>query len=441
MGAGLPRPPDGKTPVSAHQVQFLLLDLALIIVCARAAGHLFQRLGQPPVLGEITAGILLGPTLFGQEVTDAVFPADVRPLLAALANVGVALFMLGVGIDLNRDLLRGGQRVVTTLATTSVAVPFAAGTLVALHLAERHAPEQRLGFILFMGVAMSVTAFPVLARILADRGLNRTRLGGIALCAAAVADVLAWSMLAAVMAVVGRDGQEPWRLVLLPAYVAVMLWAVRPALRHLEERGRFQDRGPALTVVLTGLLLSSVATEWLGLHFLFGAFLFGAVLPRGTGDHLRTTATQETRQVTLILLLPAYFLLAGLKVDLSTLDLGGFGELALVLTVAVVGKSASAFAAARLHGLGNHDSAVLATLMNTRGLTELIVLTVGVETGILDGSLYSMMVVMALVTTAMAGPALNRLLRTGLGEMRPSSAGPAAPGVPLPARRVPEDAE
>ncbi|MFG3552131.1 cation:proton antiporter [Streptomyces sp. NPDC047725] len=426
--------------MTAHQVQFLLLDLALIIVCARAAGQLFRRLGQPPVLGEITAGILLGPTLFGQSVTDALFPADVRPLLAALANVGVALFMLGVGIDLNRDLLRGGQRVVTTLATTSMAVPFAAGTLVALYLAERHATEQRLGFVLFMGVAMSVTAFPVLARILADRGLNRTRLGGIALCGAAVADVLAWSMLAAVMAVVGRDGQEPWRLALLPVYVAVMLWAVRPALRHLEERGRFRDRGSALTVVLTGLLLSSVATEWLGLHFLFGAFLFGAVLPRGTGEHLRTTATQETRQVTLVLLLPAYFLLAGLKVDLSALDLGGFGELALVLVVAIVGKSASAFAAARLHGLGNRDSAVLATLMNTRGLTELIVLTVGVETGILDGGLYSMMVVMALVTTAMAGPVLNRLLRPGSEGTPPSPARAADAGEPLSERRVTEEA-
>ncbi len=157
---------------------------------------------------------------------------------------------------------------------------------------------------------MSVTAVPVLARILAERGLNRTRLGGIALCSAAVADILAWSMLAMVLAVVGRDGQEPWRLVLLPGYGAVMLWAVRPVLRHLEDRGRFRDRGSALTVVLTGLLLFSVATEWLGLHFLFGAFLFGAVLPRGAGEHLCRTATQGTRQVTLILLLAAYFLLA-----------------------------------------------------------------------------------------------------------------------------------
>ncbi|MGW7571891.1 cation:proton antiporter domain-containing protein [Streptomyces tendae] len=182
-----------------------------------------------------------------------------------------------------------------------------------------------------------------------------------------------------------------------------------------------------------------MATEWLGLHFLFGAFLIGAVLSRGAGEHLPRTATQETRQVTLILLLPAYFLLAGLKVDLSALDPSGFGELALVLVVAIAAKTASAFAAARLHRLGSRDLAVLATLMNTRGLTELIVLTVGVETGILDGNLYSMMVIMALVTTAMAGPVLSGLLRPAGGGEQPFSGETAAHDEPLPARHAREE--
>lgn len=395
--------------MTPHQIQFLLLDLALIVLVARVAGGLFRWLGQPAVLGEITAGILLGPTLFGTGFTETVFPPDARPLLGALANLGVALFLLGEGIDFDRGLLRGAGLVVPVLAVTSVAVPFVAGTATGFWLFDDHETVSRPGFILFMGVALSVTAFPVMARILADRGLNRDRLGAVALSGAALTDVLAWSVFAVVLTVVARDGQEPWRIALMPVYVVVMLCVVRPLLRRLESGDAFRRKDTALTVVLTGLLLSSLATEWIGLHFLFGAFLFGAVLPRGGALTLRTAWTPGMRQLSSTLLLPAYFLLAGLNVDLSALGARGLVELAGILFVAIAGKAGTAFVVARLHGMERREATVLAALMNTRGLTELIVLTIGVQIGVLDSRLYSVMVVMALITTAMAGPVLALL--------------------------------
>ncbi|MET9914875.1 cation:proton antiporter [Streptomyces sp. NPDC006476] len=399
--------------MTPHQMQFLLLDLALIVMVTRAVGGLFRWLGQPPVLGEITAGILLGPTLFGTGFTQAVFPPYARPLLGALANLGVALFLLGEGIEFDRGLLRGRALVVPVLAVTSVAVPFMVGTGTGFWLFADHETVSRPGFILFMGVAMSITAFPVLARILADRGLNRDRLGAVALSAAALTDVIAWSVFAVVMTVVAREGQQPGRIMLIPVYGMVMLCAVRPLLRRLDSSDRLRSGNAALTIVLTGMLLSALATEWIGLHFLFGAFLFGAVLPRDGALTLRTAWTPGMRRISSTLLLPVYFLLAGLNVDLSSLGTRGFLELAGILCAAVAGKAGTAFVVARLHGMDRREAAVLAALMNTRGLTELIVLTMGVQIGVLDSRLYSVMVVMSLVTTAMAGPVLALLPAAG----------------------------
>ncbi|MEU1276269.1 cation:proton antiporter [Streptomyces sp. NPDC005799] len=390
--------------MTPHQMQFLLLDLALIVMVTRAVGGLFRWLGQPPVLGEITTGILLGPTLFGAGFTQAVFPPDARPLLGALANLGVALFLLGQGIEFDSGLLRGGGLVVSVLAVTSVAVPFVVGTGTGFWLFADHETVSRPGFILFMGVAMSITAFPVMARILADRGLNRDRLGVIALSTAALTDVLAWSVFAVVVAVVARDGQQSWRIALMPVYAVIMLCVVRPLLRRLDSSGRFRSGDAALAVVLTGMLLSALATEWMGLHF-----LFGAVLPRDGTLTLRTAWTLGMRRISSTLLLSVYFLLTGLNVDLSSLGSRGFVEIAGILFAAVVGKAGTAFVVARLHGMDRREATVLAALMNTRGLTELIVLTIGVQIGVLDSRLYSVMVVMALITTAMAGPVLALL--------------------------------
>ncbi|OLR94838.1 cation:proton antiporter domain-containing protein [Actinokineospora bangkokensis] len=390
--------------MTTHQVVFLFLDLAVIVVLARALGALARRLDQPAVIGEVLAGVLLGPTLFGEGFTGALFPTDTRPFLAALANVGVAVFMFGVGAELDRALLRGRGKLAITVSGASIALPFALGSGLALYLVLNHPNEHRLGFVLFLGAAMSVTAFPVLARILSDRRMAKTMVGGVALTCAAVDDLLAWCLLAVVVILSG-GGADQWLIALGPVYLALMLWVVRPLLRKVFAADR--PMTTTLPVVLAGLLLSGAATEWIGLHFIFGAFLFGAVFPREGTDALRESVLERMGQFNSALLLPVFFIVAGLKVDLSSIGATGVLELLLVLVAAIGGKFGGAFTAARLNHLSTRDAAALATLMNTRGLTELIILAVGLQLGMLDQYLYSVMVVMAVVTTAMAGPLLR----------------------------------
>jgi Kef-type K+ transport system membrane component KefB len=392
--------------MTTHQVVFLLLDLALIVVLARLFGAAARRLGQPPVIGEILAGILVGPTLFGNGFSAAVFPTDTRPMLAALANVGVAIFMFMVGLELDGRLLRGRGRIAVSVSAGSIVLPFGLGIALGFYLLQNHSAEHRLGFLLFIGAAMSVTAFPVLARILTDRGMTTTMLGGLALTCAAVDDVLAWTLLAGVVMVSGNAGGEQMLVMLFPVYVAVMFLVVRPLLRHVITEDSTLRTGQ-LATILVGVLVSGAVTEWTGMHFIFGAFLFGAMIPRSGTERLRGALIQRLGEFNTALLLPVFFIVAGLKVDLSGLGLTGLGELGLILLAATGGKFGGAFAAARLHRLPARKSAALATLMNTRGLTELIILSVGLQLGILDQKMYSIMVVMAVVTTAMAGPLLN----------------------------------
>jgi Kef-type K+ transport system membrane component KefB len=396
----------GAPAVRPDTAAMLLLGLAVIVVLARLLGALARRLGQPAVIGEIVGGILLGPTLLDGAITRAVFPAAVRPSLATLATIGVCTFMFLVGLELNRDLLRGQARIATTVSLSAILLPFGLGALLAIHLLDNHPSDHVLGFVLFLGTAMSITAFPVLARILTDRGLMYTPIGGLALACAAVDDVLAWSMLAAVAAVVVDGDAEPWRVLLVVPFVAVMLGVVRPLLARLARRwtadGRLAGVG-VLVAVSVGLLLSAQATEWMGLHAIFGAFLFGVAMPRPGASALRTHALPWIERICSVLLIPVFFVVAGLAVDLSSLNTTALGELGLILLVAIGGKVVGALAGARAVGVPFRHSAVLAILVNTRGLTELIVLTVGLQLGVLDGDLYSLLVVMALVTTAMAG--------------------------------------
>jgi len=387
----------------------LLLALVVIIASARLLGALARRLGQPAVIGEILGGILLGPTLFGGAVTEAVFPADVRPMLSTLASIGVCVFMFLVGLHLDHRLLSGQGRIATTVSLSAIALPFGLGVLLALYLAGNHPTGNRLAFVLFLGTAMSITAFPVLARILTDKGLIDTPIGGLALACAAVDDVLAWSLLA-VVAALADGGTDPWRILLVVPFAALMLKVVRPPLARLTARrpagGRWAGVG-VLVAVAIGLLVSAYATEWMGLHAIFGAFLLGVVMPREGAAALRERAMPWIERVSSLVLLPVFFVVAGIKVDLSTTDVTVLGELGLILLVAIGGKCVGAFTGARINGVRTRHSAVLAILINTRGLTELIVLTVGLQLGVLDQSLYSLMVVMALVTTAMAGVLLR----------------------------------
>jgi len=401
------------------QVALLLLDLALILLLAHTFGALARRLGQLPVIGEILAGILLGPTLFAGGLSATLIPTDVRPLLSPLANVGVALFMFLVGLELDRTLIATGRRVMLGIALSATIVPFALGTALAWYLLSSHETGHRLGFVLFLGVAMGATAFPVLARILADRGLQQTPLGTLSLGVAAIGDVIVWSVLTGVVVLVGGTGTE-WRLLLAIPYAAVMVLAVRPLLRRLcAPRTAPGTDTRRLLIITIGVLASGGATEWLGLHFAFGAFLFGFVFPKDTDGHLRDELARRVGSITSVLL-PVYFVTAGLKVDVAGIGGSGLVDLALILLVAVGGKAGAAYLAARLQKVPTREAASLAVLLNTRGLTELVILTVGLELGLLHENLYSLMVVMALVTTAMTAPLLTLVERVNLRR------GPAA---------------
>jgi Kef-type K+ transport system membrane component KefB len=393
-----------------QEVQLFLADLAIIILLARLLGIAARRLGQPPVLGEIIAGILLGPTLFHGKITETLFPMTLRPPLIALANLGVVLFMFAVGYRIDLRLFRGHERVAASVSISSVILPLSLGTGLGVWLASRHHVHHVVPFALFVGTAMAVTAFPVLARILTDRGMLRTRIGGIALASAAMDDVLAWSLLIVVVAIAGAGGQQ-LRLLLAPVYAVVMFGVVRPLLRRLV--GAYQRRGRltanVLAAVLVGLLLSSYATDWMGVKYIFGAFIFGVVMPRegDTAAALRENILGNLEQVSVLVLLPVFFVVSGLSVNLSAVGLSGLVELCLILLVAIVGKFGGAFGGARIAGVRGRRAGVLATLMNTRGLTGIVILAVGLQLQILDQSLYTLMIVMAIVTTAMAGPLLN----------------------------------
>ncbi|MFC9387988.1 cation:proton antiporter [Streptomyces venezuelae] len=431
--------------MTTHQTAMIMMGLAVVLALAHVLGRLARRCGQPAVLGEILAGILLGPTLFHGALSDAVFPTDVRPMLSTLGNLGVALFMFLVGLELDHRLLRGNKRAAVGVSVGSIVCSFGLGAVLAVWLWNAHPVGDRLGFVLFLGAAMSITAFPVLARILTDRGIQHTRVGALAMASAAAGDVVAWLLLAAVLTFTGS--QSSWQVLLVLPYAVAMVAVVRPILgRFLAARepggtgaggrgrgvgggergvaGREQgvaggdkgtdrpgagERGPGagpLGVLTVLLLVSGALSEWFGLHFIFGAFLAGAIVPRQGTERLRAAVADRFEAVTWMLL-PAYFTVAGLKVDLSTVDADGLGELGLILLVAVGGKFGGAYLGARAAGRPGRSATTLGILMNTRGLTELIILGVGLQLGLLDTDLYSLMVVMALVTTAMTAPLLR----------------------------------
>ncbi|MFF0576775.1 cation:proton antiporter domain-containing protein [Streptosporangium saharense] len=394
------------------QVDLLLLDLVIVLVAARLLGAAARRLGQPPVVGEIVAGILLGPTLLGPLVGDRLFGPGMLPPLQALADVGLVLFMFVVGMELDQKLVRGKGRIAVVIALGSTLLPFALGCALALGIAGDHVDGPRtLPFVLFMGAAMAATAFPVLARVITDRGMQRVTVGGLSLASAAVIDVLAWTALAVVVGLASADGGEgQWKVALALPYGLVMFLVVRPLLARLvpawQRAGRLTPG--LLSVVLIGLLASSWATEWMHVHFIFGAFVFGAVMPREGAERLNHEILERLEQLAVLLLLPMFFVVAGLNVDLRSLDLSSLGTLAAILVVAIGGKLVGSYVAARTQ-LPGRQALAIATLLNTRGLTEIVILSVGLQKGVLDNELYSLMVVMALLTTAMTGPVLRRV--------------------------------
>lgn len=406
---------------------FVFLDIAVVVAAARVFGWLFQRMGQPAVIGEIVAGITLGPSLLGLLPGDlhlVLFPMEVRPYLNVIAQIGLVLFMFVVGLEVDLSAVRRRRGTAVSVSLASIALPFGLGVLLATVLYGGHAvftdtdgvssPVEFLPFALFLGVAMSITAFPVLARILAERGMHRTGVGALALTCAAVDDVLAWSLLAVVVAV-GSAAGDPWHVVqilgLTAIFALVMLLVVRPLLARLVPWYR---RAGTLTpeilgTVLVLLLVSAYVTERIEVHALFGAFLLGTAMPRRGAEGLTREILDKVETVSVTLLLPVFFVVTGLRVDIGVVGWFGLVELAMILAVAIGGKFLGAYGAARLQGVPNRQAGALGLLMNTRGLTELVILTVGVQLGVLDQNLFTLMVIMALVTTAMAAPLLNRV--------------------------------
>ncbi|NUP53598.1 MAG: cation/H(+) antiporter, partial [Catenulispora sp.] len=364
------------------------------------------RLGQPAVVGEIAAGLLLGPTVAHGAVASALFPTATRPLLAGFADLGVALLMFAVGLEFEPGVARGPNRGILSTAVGSLALPLAAGAVLGLLWRPGGSATSQAGYVLFMAVAMSVTAFPVLVRILEDRELIRTPLGRFTVTSAAACDVVGWLLLALAI-FLAAGGHALARLAGLPVFVLVLFTVVRPLFRRLAARGHSGEAD--LVLVVGGVLGSCAATEWMGLHFIFGAFLFGMAVAGSGGPSWAAGLHRDIEPVGVRLLMPVYFVVAGWQVNLPGLSARDWLVAAAVTATAVAAKFTGSFAGARLGGLDARQSCAVGVLMNTRGLTELVVLTTGRQLGLLDGRHYTILVVMALVTTAVTGPALTRV--------------------------------
>lgn len=393
----------------------LLLALAVVVVVGRLLSAVFRRAGQPPVIGEVVAGILLGPSFLGLLSPSAyrfVLPQDIAPLLGVVAQIGVIIYMFLIGLELNPELLRKRVNATLAISLSGIVLPFALGAGLSVYLYEVYAPANVAftPFALFLGMAMSITAFPVLARIVKDIGLSQTSLGTTALTCAAFDDVTAWCLLALVVGFVNANAGSALLVGVLTLGYAVLMFAfVRPAVaRMVSGREQQNPSQEVIAITLVGLLLSAWLTEFIGIHAIFGAFLFGVVIPHQS--HLARALRQNLESLT-ILLLPAFFAFTGMRTEVGLLDSGSEWLICgIIIAVATVGKLGGALFAARLTGLSWRESSALGVLMNTRGLMELIVLNVGLELGVISQTLFTMMVLMALATTVATTPVLRRLI-------------------------------
>jgi len=403
----------------------LLLQLVLILGTARLLSLLLRRFGQPPVIGEMTAGIVLGPIVLGALLPEwhaRVFEPSSLSALDGLSQVGLVLFMFIVGAELRTPHGARPQLVAACwISLMSVLVPMAFGLGAAVLLYDQFAPEG-VGlptFALFMASAMSITAFPIMARILKERGMTHSVIGRLSLTSAAMADVLAWIMLALV--VVLADAQEDWSrfwamlggLVLLAAAVLV---AGRPLLARLVTRFARDGRpeGSLLAALLIGTFACAYATKWLGVHPVFGAFLFGAALPRD--DRLLESLIERVEYIAIIVLMPVFFALAGLNTTSTAFVGAGLSALLIVMVAAVAGKVLGGAAGARIAGHPWRTAFAIGSLMNARALMELIVMKVGLDAGVIGRDLFTMLMVMAIFTTFMTGPLLTLFVGKGDGQ-------------------------
>ncbi|MEO8199581.1 MAG: cation:proton antiporter [Gemmatimonadota bacterium] len=393
----------------------LILQIAVILTLARALGFLFRRIHQPQVVGEMVAGILVGPSILGSiapHLSAQLFPPASLGFLSALSQIGVLAFMFVVGLEINPRLLKGRGQSAVVISHASIVFPFFLGASLALYLYPRLSDTSVgfPGFALFLGIAMSITAFPVLARILRERRLLRHPIGGLTIACAAVDDVTGWCILAGVVFLIrASDTALPvWMTLTGTILFALLTWfVVRPALRSLEivfrARGRMTQNLLALILLL--VFAAAWTTEYLGIHALFGAFLVGAIMPKDPA--FVKALTERTEDLVVVLFLPLFFAFTGLRMSVQVSSGSGIWLVTgIIIAVAVIGKLGGSMIAARVTGMSWRESGAVGILMNTRGLVELVVLNIGLDIGVITPVLFSMMVIMALVTTFMTTPLL-----------------------------------
>jgi Kef-type K+ transport system membrane component KefB/nucleotide-binding universal stress UspA family protein len=420
-------------------VVLVLVEVLLVIGLSRLMGLVCRAFKQPLVIGEIIAGIMLGPSLFGlvaPNLATALFPAETLPFLNVLSQVGLIFFMFLIGLELDPKYLKGNLDIAILTSHVSILVPFSLGSLLALLLYPlvSNASVPFTAFALFLGAAMSITAFPVLARIITENNLQNTRLGTLALTCAAVDDVTAWCLLALAIAVAkaalspsathdmtGVVATLVEALLYIGFMVTVGRWFLQKLSRYYNLTGRLSQL--VLALIYMGVVASALITELIGIHLIFGAFLLGAVMPKNPG--LVRELAHKTEDFVLTFLLPIFFAYSGIRTQIGLLNSPELWLLCLaVVGVAIIGKYVGTYVAARVGGIENREASALGWLMNTRGLTELIVLNIGLSLGVISPLLFTMLVIMALVTTVMTSPLLEwtypkELIKLDLVEPQP----------------------
>lgn len=406
---------DSMTHNLNESLAILLLQILSIILVARIFGWFFRKIGQQSVIGEMVAGIVLGPSLLGlyfPEFSNTLFPAESLGNLKLFSQIGLIFFMFVIGMELDLKALKNKANDAVVISHASIIFPFALGTGLGYFIYKQFAPEgvEFLSFALFIGISMSITAFPVLARIVQERGIHKTKLGTIVITCAAADDITAWCILATVIAIVkaGSFVSSLYVIGMAIAYVFLMLNVVRPFLARVGElkNSRQSLSKSVVAIFLLTLIISAYTTEIIGIHALFGAFMAGAIMPDNT--KFRSIIIDKVEDLSVIVLLPLFFVFTGLRTKIGLIDSPEMWKITgLIIVVAVAGKFLGSAIAAKFVGQSWRDSLTIGALMNTRGLMELIVLNIGKDLGVLDDRIFAILVIMALVTTFMTGPALD----------------------------------
>jgi Kef-type K+ transport system membrane component KefB len=398
-----------------HAPGILILQLIIIMLVARLMGYLFQRIGQPMVVGEIVAGLLLGPSVLGAvapHLSGIIFPGHSVDILQQLSQLGLIFFMFIIGMELDTQAFKKSAKTAVLISVASIVIPFVSGILLALYLYDEfsfdHIPFS--SFALFMGTTMSITAFPILARIVQERKLTRSRVGTMAISIAAIGDVIAWCILAVVIAIVKSGGISHSLITILLSviYILFMFYLIKPLMYRIGRvySSREAMSKPIVALLFLMILFSSLVTEAIGIHALFGAFMAGVVIPDNL--NFKRVFTEKIEDISLVILLPLFFVSTGLRTEIGLINSGHLWIVCLLITLtAILGKFGGTLFASRYTGLSWGNSLALGVLMNAKGLMELIVLNIGYDLGILSPEIFAMLVIMALATTLITGPGLN----------------------------------